>query len=51
MYATAGDYVKVDGIIAIDTHALVSAMDILGDMNVDGTHLRHKTTQDAIVRR
>ena len=37
MYKTAGDYVKTDGIIAIDTHALVSAMNILGDMNVDGT--------------
>ena len=37
MYKTAGDYIPVDGIIAVDTHALVAAMDILGDMNVDGT--------------
>jgi hypothetical protein len=37
MYKTAGDYTPVDGIIAVDTHALVSAMNILGDMNVDGT--------------
>ena len=37
MYKTAGGAAKVDGIIAIDTHALVSAMNILGDMNVDGT--------------
>lgn len=37
MYKTAGDYAPVDGIIAVDTHALVSAMNILGDMNVDGT--------------
>ena len=37
MYKTAGGYAPVDGIIAVDTHALVSAMDILGDMNVDGT--------------
>lgn len=36
-YKTAGGYVPVDGIIAVDTHALVVAMDILGDMNVDGT--------------
>jgi hypothetical protein len=37
MYKTAGGYVPVDGIIAVDTHALVSAMDILGDITVDGT--------------
>lgn len=37
MYKTAGGSTNIDGIIAIDTHALVSAMDILGDMNVDGT--------------
>ncbi len=42
MYQTAGDYTPVDGIIAIDTHALVSAMDILGDMNVDGTNFTTK---------
>jgi hypothetical protein len=37
MYQTAGGYQKVDGIIAVDTQALVSAMDILGDINVDGS--------------
>ncbi len=37
MYKTAGGYVPVDGIIAVDTHALVSAMNILGDITVDGT--------------
>jgi len=37
MYKTAGAYTPVDGIIAVDTHALVSAMNILGDVNVDGT--------------
>jgi len=37
MYKTAGGYTKVDGIIAVDTQALVAAMNILGDMNVDGT--------------
>jgi len=36
MYKTAGGYTKVDGIIAIDTQALVAAMNILGDMQVDG---------------
>lgn len=43
MYKTAGGYTKVDGIIAVDTHALVSAMDILGDMFVDGTNFTTKT--------
>lgn len=33
----------VDGIIAIDTHALIGAMNILGDMDVDGTHFTTKT--------
>jgi hypothetical protein len=37
MYQTAGGSTNVDGIIAVDTHALVSAMDILGDITVDGT--------------
>ena len=37
MYQTAGGYSKVDGIIAVDTHALVSAMNILGDISVDGS--------------
>ncbi len=43
MYKTAGGYVPVDGIIAVDTHALVSAMNILGDINVDGTTFTTKT--------
>ncbi len=34
---------KVDGIIAVDTYALIGAMRILGDMDVDGTHF---TTKD-----
>jgi hypothetical protein len=37
IYKTAGGYTPVDGIIAVDTHALVSAMNILGDISVDGT--------------
>jgi hypothetical protein len=37
MYQTAGGATKVDGIIAVDTHALVSAMNILGDISTDGT--------------
>jgi hypothetical protein len=37
MYKTAGGYAKVDGIIAVDTHALVSAMNILGDISVGGS--------------
>lgn len=36
MYKTAGEYTKVDGIIAVDTHALVAAMEILGDITVNG---------------
>lgn len=36
MYQKAGGYVPVEGIIAVDTHALVSAMEILGDIEVDG---------------
>ncbi|HYM65220.1 MAG TPA: DUF4012 domain-containing protein, partial [Candidatus Sulfotelmatobacter sp.] len=36
MYKTAGDATKVDGIIAVDTNALVSAMDVLGDITTDG---------------
>ncbi|HEX7042268.1 MAG TPA: DUF4012 domain-containing protein [Patescibacteria group bacterium] len=42
MYKRAGGYVPVEGIIAVDTHALVSAMDILGDIDADGVHF---TTQ------
>lgn len=37
MYKTAGGSTSVDGIIAVDTHALVSAMNILGDISVDGS--------------
>ena len=37
MYKTAGGYKKVDGIIAVDTNALVAAMEILGNINVNGT--------------
>lgn len=33
----------VDGIIAVDTNALIGAMNILGDMNVDGTTFTTKT--------
>jgi hypothetical protein len=36
MYQKAPGYTKVDGIIAVDTKALVAAMNILGDMQVDG---------------
>ncbi|MEK9178793.1 MAG: DUF4012 domain-containing protein [Patescibacteria group bacterium] len=36
MYENAGGYVNVDGIIAVDTHALVGAMKILGDISVGG---------------
>jgi hypothetical protein len=37
MYKTAGDSTNIDGIFAVDTHALVSAMKILGDINAAGT--------------
>ena len=37
MYKTAGAYKRVDGIIAVDTYALVAAMKLLGDINVNGT--------------
>ncbi|HET9947075.1 MAG TPA: DUF4012 domain-containing protein, partial [Patescibacteria group bacterium] len=36
MYQTSSEYEKVDGIIAIDTHVLVTAMTVLGDISVDG---------------
>lgn len=36
MYAKAGRYTPVNGIIAIDTHVLTAVMSILGDINVDG---------------
>lgn len=37
LYKQAGGYVPVAGAIAVDTHALVAAMNILGDITVDGT--------------
>jgi hypothetical protein len=37
MYKTAGDSTNVNGIFAVDTHALVAAMNILGDINAAGT--------------
>jgi hypothetical protein len=44
LYKTAGDYRKVDGIIAIDTYPLVDAMNILGgEMEVDGSRFTTKT--------
>src|SRR5258708_6352242 len=43
LYQTAGGYQKVDAIVAIDTHVLVSAMTILGDMQVDGLTMTTKT--------
>lgn len=36
IYDKAGKAVDVDGIIAIDTNALVSAMNVLGDIQVNG---------------
>lgn len=42
LYQQAGDYKKVDGIIAIDTHVLVSTIKILGDIDVDGTTFSSK---------
>lgn len=43
MYKTAGNYKDVDGIIAVDTHALVSAMNVLGDISVGGSTFSTKT--------
>ncbi len=37
LYKRAGGYEPVDGIIAVDTHTLVAAMNILGDIQADGT--------------
>ncbi len=37
LYEDAGGYKKVDGIIALDTDALVAVMNILGDIQVGGT--------------
>ncbi|HSW88803.1 MAG TPA: DUF4012 domain-containing protein [Candidatus Saccharimonadales bacterium] len=42
LYKQAGGYKKVDGIIAIDTHVLVSTIKILGDIDVDGTTFSDK---------
>lgn len=42
-YKTAGAYVPVDGIIAIDTNVLVDSMKILGSMTVDGTTFTTQT--------
>lgn len=36
MYQKAGGYKKVNGIIAVDTYPLVAAMNILGDIEVNG---------------
>ncbi len=36
LYEKAGAYTKVDGIIAVDTQALVAAMEILGDIDAGG---------------
>lgn len=43
MYQQAGGYVPVEGIIAIDTHALVGAMNVLGDIQVDGATFTTQT--------
>lgn len=43
LYKTAGAYVPVDGIIAVDTHTFIAAMNVLGDMTVDGTTFTTKT--------
>lgn len=42
LYGKAGGYVPVSGIIAIDTHVLVAAMNVLGDIDVDGGHFTTK---------
>lgn len=43
MYKTAGGYKKTDGIIAVDTQALVAAMNVLGDITVNGQTFTTKT--------
>lgn len=43
LYKKAGGYQKVDGIIAVDTQALVAAMNILGDIEVGGSTWSTKT--------
>jgi len=42
LYKKAGGYQPVSGIIAVDTHALVSAMNILGDITVGGVNYSTK---------
>lgn len=37
LYQHSSEYVPVDGIITVDTHALVAAMNILGDIDAGGT--------------
>ncbi len=43
LYKTAGGYQKVDGIIAVDTQALVAAMNVLGDITTNGQTFTTKT--------
>ncbi len=43
MYKKAGGYKQVDGIISVDTSALVAAMNILGDIDVGGITYSIKT--------
>jgi len=44
MYVTAGDYTKVNGIVAIDTYPLVDTLNILGgSIDVDGQQFTTKT--------
>lgn len=43
MYKQAGGYVPVQGVIAVDTHALVAAMNILGDIQAGGETFSTKT--------
>ncbi len=43
IYDTAGNKVDVDGIVALDTSALVAVMQILGDVEVNGKKLTTQT--------
>ncbi|EKE10150.1 MAG: hypothetical protein ACD_16C00077G0001, partial [uncultured bacterium] len=43
MYENSSSFQEVDGIIAVDTHALIAAINILGDIEVDGTRFTAKT--------
>jgi len=47
LYKTASLYQPVDGIIAVDTHALVAAMNILGDVTADNG-VTYTTKENAI---